>query len=163
MRIPSSNDMAVARRLSTSTTQCDQLVRYAKSCIKPGYDYFKQKFDKDLSIALNLNMFKCLRLFDPSFVVDAHPVYEDIDELRLLPYFNSNSTIDNLKRELPTCTLQLRQMFSLKLIRQTGEKKADKLLNGPMHARKRSSAIVCCIQELFLFCQILFLIGKNSL
>ena len=27
------NVVAVARRLSTSTSQCDQLVRYAKSCI----------------------------------------------------------------------------------------------------------------------------------
>ena len=97
------NCMAIARRLSTSISQYDQLVRYAESCIKPGYyDYIEEKFDEDLSIAVN--MFKCLRLFDPSFVADVHPACEDIEELRLLPVFNSTSTIDSLKRELPTYT-----------------------------------------------------------
>ena len=45
------NVVAVARKLSTTSTQCDQLLRYAKNCIKPGYEYFNTKFDKDLSHA----------------------------------------------------------------------------------------------------------------
>ena len=81
------NVKAVARRRSTTTTQCDQIVRYAKSCIKPGYDRFKEKVDEDLSISLN--MFNCLRLFDPSFVADAHSACEDVEQLHLPPFFNS--------------------------------------------------------------------------
>ena len=42
-----------------------------------------------------------LLLFDPSFVADAHPVCEDIKELRILLFYTSDSTIDNLKREMP--------------------------------------------------------------
>ena len=79
-------------------------MRYAKNCIKPGYEYFNTKFDEDLSIPLS--MFKCLRLFDLSFVADAHPVCEDIEDLRVLPFYNSDSTIDNLKREMPTCAAE---------------------------------------------------------
>ena len=77
---------------------------------KPGYDCFKEKVDEDLSIALN--MFKCLRLFDPSFVADAHPACEDIEQVCLLPFFNSNMTIDNLKRELPTYTAAVEDVSS---------------------------------------------------
>ena len=34
-------------------------------------------------------------------MADAHPVCEDIKQLRILPFYNSDSTIDNLKREMP--------------------------------------------------------------
>ena len=38
-------------------------------------------------------------------MADAHPVCEDIKELRILPFYNSDSTIDNLKREIIEMTM----------------------------------------------------------
>ena len=35
-------------------------------------------------------------------MADAHPICEDIEDLRVLPFYYSDSTIDNLKREMPT-------------------------------------------------------------
>ena len=128
------NVVAVARRLSTASTQCDQLVRYAKNCIKPGYEYFNTKFDEDLSITLS--MFKCLRLFDPSFVADAHPVCEDIEDLRVLPFYNSDSTINNLKREMPTYAAEAEDVSSQTDWTDWWEKKADKLPEWSNACRK---------------------------
>ena len=85
---------------------------------------------------------------------------EDIKELRILPFYNSDSTslyIDNLKREIKRecpCMLLKQNMFSLKLIGQTGGKKADKLLEWSNACRKAlllqpSSA---ASERVFFFC-----------
>ena len=42
----------------------------------------------------------------------AHPVCEDIKELRILPFYNSDSTIDNLKREMPMYAAEAEDVFS---------------------------------------------------
>ena len=131
------NVLAVARKQSTSTTQYDQLFRYAKVCIKPGYDYFKKKFDEDLSLVLD--MFKCWRLFDSAFVADAHPGCEDIEELRLLPFFNSTSTIDDLKHELPTYIANTEDVSSQIDKTDWWKRKADEL---PKWANARKKALL---------------------
>ena len=38
------NVSAVANNLATKPSQSTQLINYAKTCVKPAYDYFKKKF-----------------------------------------------------------------------------------------------------------------------
>ena len=81
------------------STQVDQLISYAKSCVKPAYEYFEEKFTEDL--AFPLSVFKQARKFDPSKIVDMHPSADDIEYLRIFPFLNSNYIIHELKSELP--------------------------------------------------------------
>ena len=41
----------------------DQLITYAKACVKPAFDYFNSKFGTDLEKAVSA--FKYARFFDP--------------------------------------------------------------------------------------------------
>ena len=93
------NVSAVAKDLSTVSSQSTQLMKYAKLCVKPAYEYFEEKFSEDLAIALSL--FKCACLFDPSKVVDINPSVNKIEQLRVFPFLNSDSVIHELKTELP--------------------------------------------------------------
>ena len=55
------NVSAVANNLATVPSHSTQLICYAKSCVKPAYDYFQDYFP--------LSIFKYARLFDPSKVM----------------------------------------------------------------------------------------------
>lgn len=47
------NITAVARQLANGNSTNEQmLVTYAENCVRPAYEYFKDKFDNDLSCAL---------------------------------------------------------------------------------------------------------------
>ena len=52
------------------------------------YEYFEGKFTEDL--AFPLSVFKQARKFDPSKIVDMHPSTDDIEDLRIFPFLNSN-------------------------------------------------------------------------
>ena len=101
-----------------------------KNCIKPGY--FNTKFDENLSITLS--MFKCLRLFDLSFVADAHPVCEDIEDLFTIQI--QLSTILSVK--CPHIYAAEVEDVSSQTDRTDwwGKKKATNSQNGQMRARK---------------------------
>ena len=110
-------------------------------------------------------MFKCLRLFDPAFVADAHPGCEDIEELRLLPFFNSTSTIDDLKHELPTYIANAEDVSSQIDKTDWWKRKADELPKWANACKEKHS--YCNhhrlqLRESFPFCQIHFPIGKSS-
>ena len=102
-------------------------------------------------------------IVDPSFVADTHPACEDIEKLRLLPFFNSKSTTDSLKRELPTYTAVVKDVFS-----QTDKTDWWTKSSGPpqmvecMQESTLVSNIISCIGEYSLFYQIHSKIGKNS-
>ena len=84
------------------TTLVDQLINYAKSCVKPVkpvYEYFEEKFTEDL--AFPLSVFKQACKFDPSKIVDMHPSADDIEDLHIFPFLNSDYIIHKLKCELP--------------------------------------------------------------
>ena len=69
------------------STQVDQLINYAKSCVKPAYEYFEEKFTED--VAFLLSVFKQARKFDLSKIVDMHPSTNDIEDLHIFPFLNS--------------------------------------------------------------------------
>ena len=59
------NVIAKAKQLSGgSTVHEQQLIMFAKECVKPAYHYFKQKFDNDLQHIVNA--FKAAQFFSPS-------------------------------------------------------------------------------------------------
>ena len=69
-------------------------------------------------------------------MADAHPVCEDIKELRILPFYNSDSTIDNLKREMPLMYAAEADVFSQIDRTDWWGKKADKLPEWSNACRK---------------------------
>ena len=107
------NVVAVSEKLSSVLSSRNQLIAYAKACVKPAYDYFETKCNEDL--AISISMFKCAHLFHPSKMNDMKPTVADVDTLRLFPFLDNDVTINGLKRELPVY-LATSEMF---LLRQT--------------------------------------------
>jgi hypothetical protein len=94
------NVTAVAKHLANGNTTNEQmLVQYAKNCVKPAYDYFKEKFDNDLRSTVKL--FKTARYFSPSKVSELKPTSSDLSSLSAFPCFDSEA-IEGMKSELPT-------------------------------------------------------------
>ena len=58
------NVSAVAKHLvNGNQTHEQQLIDYAKECVKPAYSYFRSKFDNDLKVSME--EFKAARYFSP--------------------------------------------------------------------------------------------------
>ena len=76
-----------------------QLVTHALSCVQSGLDYFNEKFGDDTKSPLNA--FKAARYFLPSKLNEIQPSASDIDLLRTIPFLSDQTTIENLKKELP--------------------------------------------------------------
>lgn len=94
------NVTAVAKHLANGNNTNEQmLVNYAKNCVKPAYNYFKEKFDHDLQSTLEL--FKTARYFSPSKVSELKPTSSDLNSLSAFPCFDSEA-IEGMKSELPT-------------------------------------------------------------
>ena len=77
----------------------NQLIAYAKACVKPAFDYFNIKFGTDLEKAVSA--FKYARFFDPVKIVEIKPSASDIERFRIFPFLDSDSIINGLKVELP--------------------------------------------------------------
>ena len=93
------NVTAKAKQLSGGNTVHEQqLITFAKECVKPVYHYFKQKFDNDLQHLIGA--FKAAQFFSPSRISALQPTTTDIDTLRCFPFFDT-SKVDELKSELP--------------------------------------------------------------
>ena len=96
------NVAAIAKKESAGNT-CNeqQLLRYAKNCVKPAYEYFQEKFDyyngelKDI-----LSAFKAARFFSPSQMDEIRPASGDMDSLKSFSFIEDN-LVDRLKDELP--------------------------------------------------------------
>ena len=71
-------------------------------------------------------------------MADAHSICEDIKELRILPFYNSDSTIDNLKREMPMYAAEAEDVSSQIDRTDWWEKRPTNSQNGQMHAGKHS-------------------------
>ena len=94
------NTNAVAKSLTTTSIQQQQLLDYAKSCVAPSYKYFQDKFEGDLKAIVQV--FKYARFFYPSRIGELKPSSTDIDELKVFPFLNSSETLEGLKSELPS-------------------------------------------------------------
>lgn len=68
------------------------------SCVVNATSYFRDKFDNNLKLAMSA--FKSARYFDPMKAHELQPSCTDIDNLKLLPFFD-NGVIIGLKSELP--------------------------------------------------------------
>ena len=94
------NVLAVANEVAGGVpSHKNQLIAYAKACVKPAFDYFNSKFGTDLEKAVSA--FKYARFFDPVKIVEIKPSASDIERLRIFPFLDSDSIIDGLKVELP--------------------------------------------------------------
>ena len=74
-----------------------QLINYAKSCVKPGYEYFKNKFGAGGDLEVAVSAFKLARHFDPVKIAELKPTASEMDQLKMFP----SSAISSLKSELP--------------------------------------------------------------
>ena len=92
------NVKAVAKQLSGGDPAREQqLMMYAKSCVEPAYDYFKEKFDNELKAPLVA--YKAARYFSPTKLNELKPSGIDIDSLRAFTFLDSTPIIDGLKAE----------------------------------------------------------------
>ena len=94
------NVQAIAQALSGgSPAVFQQWVDYAKACVRPGLQYFLDKFSQDLrgSVAA----FKAARLFLPQKVIELKPDAAAVDSLQAFPFFKE-SVLADLKSELPS-------------------------------------------------------------
>ena len=73
------------------------LLNYAENCVKPAYNYFKQKFEVELKPIVEI--FKYARFFDPAKIGELKPSSSDIDSLEVFPFLKNS--LELLKRELP--------------------------------------------------------------
>ena len=95
------NVRAIAPTLSGgSPVTVQQWVEYTNTCIKPGLQYFLDKFSQELSGSVAA--FKAARLFLPQKVVELKPDAAAVDSLQAFPFLNKASTLVNLKSELPS-------------------------------------------------------------
>ena len=97
---PNLTSCASAMAKGNSTVE-QQLVRYAKSCVQPGFNYYTAKFEGELKPLVSL--FKVAWVFSPLKLKDTQVSTSTVDELvSTFPFLNTPSNVNGLKSELPT-------------------------------------------------------------
>ena len=95
------NTEAVIRAIAGSnSTASEQLMLYAKNCVKPGLSYYQDRFTGALSNVVAA--FKAGRLFLPGKVSEIKPDAAVIDTLKAFPFLDNSLILDGLKEELPS-------------------------------------------------------------
>lgn len=92
------NTDSVIQSISDDARQADDLREKARACVKPAVDYFLHKFNVELYSTVRC--FRIARIMCPVQVQDLKPTVESVDELRLFPFLDKDSTIAALKLEL---------------------------------------------------------------
>ena len=112
------NLMACARNLASGDATVEQqLIIYAKSCVEPGFQYFKEKFDGELRPVVSF--FKGARLLSPEKMKDTLVDASTVDEFASA--FPSLSTQTALKQSCLAIKLLL-MISILQLMHRTGGK-----------------------------------------
>jgi len=93
------NVQAIAKGISPSAAVQQQLIAYAKNCVEPALNYFKQQLTSSLKTPLAA--FKASRLFNPNTVKLLNPDASSVDALSAIPFFNQEE-VAALKNELPS-------------------------------------------------------------
>ena len=89
------NIQAIARTLSAgSPVMHQQLVDYAKGYVRPGLQYFLEKFSGELSGSVVA--FKATRCFLPQKVVELKPDAAAVDSLQAFPFLDSLGPIADI-------------------------------------------------------------------
>ena len=86
----------IAQKLAAESHQAfQQLMAYAKQCVQLAYEYYEDKFMRELGGILSA--FKAARLFCPSKAHELQPLPNDIDALQTFPLLRHNSVLLDLK------------------------------------------------------------------
>ena len=94
------NLQAISDKLSRGNPQLQhQLIQYGNACVQPAILYFKECLDGCMKNPLSA--FKAARLFSPQKVAEMKPDPAVIDGLAVFPFLSAQSTLCNLKEELP--------------------------------------------------------------
>ena len=75
------------------------LQQHGRACVRPGIDYFLQKFN--LRFYKVVRAFKAARYACPMRIQELQPAPAELDALRSFPFLDNDKTIVNLQRELP--------------------------------------------------------------
>ena len=77
-------------------------VSYANGCVQPGLDYFQRQLASPSGLKASLEIFQGCRLFSPQriHIMQANASAFD-QELKPVPFLNSQQQLDGLKSELP--------------------------------------------------------------
>ena len=96
------NVNACARSLAATNANAEQqlITYYAKSCVEPGFQYFKAKFDGELKPIVSF--FKGARLLSPEKMKDTLVDQSTVDDLASTFPCLSAQTVSDLKAELPS-------------------------------------------------------------
>ena len=90
--------MGDCQKISPSAVVQQKLIAYAKNCVEPALNYFKQQLT--LSLKVPLAAFKASQLFNPDTVELLNPDSSSVNALSVIPFF-SEEEIAGLKKELP--------------------------------------------------------------
>ena len=93
------NVAAQAHALAASAEEEAALQQHARACVRPGIDYFLQKFN--LQFYKDERAFKDARYACPMRFQEFQPAPAELDALRSFPFLDDNETIAILQRELP--------------------------------------------------------------
>ena len=94
------NTTAVARQASNGNQSNEQqLVASASLSVQPGFEYFKSKFDNELSPIVKV--FKATRMLSPIKMSEMKVDTSTVDELSALPSLNNPTVLANIKSDLP--------------------------------------------------------------
>ena len=113
------------------------------SCIKPGIDYFNDKFSSDT--AHPLNVFKASRLFLPSKVFEINPTASVTESLKDIKFLNEPLIIAGLKEELQRYLAKAADVSSIIDILEWWKKNEAALPNWSAAAKK--ILLLFCLRE----------------
>ena len=93
--------MACARNLANGNATAEQqLITYGKSCVQPGFEYFKAKFEGELKPVVSF--FKGARLLSPEKMKDTLVDTSTINEFMSAFPSLCPHTVNGLNAELPS-------------------------------------------------------------
>ena len=93
------NTEAVIRSMSSQLSVQQRHRSYARSCMQPALDYFKELLDSTLKE--QISVFKAVRVFNPQKVAMLKPDVSHVNALQIIPFFRDDE-LEKLKAELPS-------------------------------------------------------------
>ena len=95
----------IVKNISRSTEQQLRWRKYARQCIKPALDYYKEHLQADI-MSTPLKAFKAARLFDSHYLNKVKPQNVALNSLLVLPFVTEPSSKKSTHN-----TLQLQRIF----------------------------------------------------
>ena len=93
------NTEAVIHSMSSQLSVQQRHRSYARSCMQPALDYFKELLD--FTLKKQISVFKAVRVFNPQKVAMLKPDVSHVNALQIIPFFKDEE-LEKLKAELPS-------------------------------------------------------------